>query len=131
MSNIYFIRSLSMIGSITSTREIFLLCQNTTNNSQVFKEYITKIYAMAWRRSETWKNKIIIITDNSPIYWSKVSLKNLDHLGLQVVFLSLYCPHFAPIEYLFYLLKVKAWKHSKNEVTDLSKEYRDRWIRKY
>ena len=129
MPNINFRGSLSMIGSITSTGEMFFSSLKTTNNSQVFNEYITKLMLWLWYDLRLEKDKIILIMDNSPIHWSKIWLKHLDDLGWQVVFLAPYCPQFAPIELLFHLLKVKVWKHSKNEVTNLSKADGDRWIR--
>ena len=127
--NINFRGSLSIIGSITSTGEMFFSSMKTTNNSQVFNEYITKLMLWLWDDLRLEKDKIILIMDNSPIHWSKIWLKHLDDFGWQVVFLAPYCPQFAPIELLFHLLKVKVWKHSKNEVTNLSKADGDRWIK--
>ena len=55
--NINFIGSLSMIGSITSTGEMFFSYLKTTNNSQVFNEYITKLMLWLWGDMRLEKTK--------------------------------------------------------------------------
>ena len=129
VSNIAFRGSLSMIGSITSTGEMFFYKLKSTNNSQIFREYVTKLINWLWEDLNIEKDKLVIIIDNSPIHWSDAWLMHLNRIGWQIVFLAPYCPQFATIELLFHLLKKKVWKHSRSEVTNLKKKEGDRWIR--
>ena len=87
-SNIGFTESLALFGAITSKGDRFFSILTQNNNSEEFTKFINRL--MNWLLDDL-KIKIehlVLMIDNSPVHTSRNSIKSLNDLKRQVVFLS-------------------------------------------
>ena len=108
-----------MFGAITSKGDWFFSNLTQNNNSEEFIKIINRL--MDWLLDDL-KIKIehlVLMIDNNPTHTSRNSMKNLNDLKCQVVFLPPYWLQLAPIEIMFNVMKRKICKHSEGEIIKL------------
>ena len=118
-SNIGFTESLALFGAITSKGDRFFSILTQNNNSEEFIKFINRL--MNWLLDDL-KIKIehlVLMIDNSPVQTSRNSMKSLNDLKHQVVFLYPYWPQLAQIEMMLNVMKIKICKNSEGEIIKL------------
>ena len=118
-SNIGFTGSLAMFRAITSKGVWSFSNLTQNNNSEEFLKFIN--WLMDWLL-DYLKIKIehlMYMIDNNPVYTPINSMKNLNNLKCQVVFLPPYWPQLASIEIMFNVMKRKIFKHLEGEIIKL------------
>ena len=119
-SNIGFTWSLAMFGAITSKGDWFFSNLTENNNFEEFIKFINKLIIWLWEDLKINIMNFVLMIDNSPVHTSRNSMKNLNELKYQVVFLLPYTPQLVLIEMMFHVMKRKIYKHSEVEIIRLS-----------
>ena len=118
-SNIGFTGSLDMFGAITFKGDWFYSYLTENNNSEELIKLINKLIIWFWEDLKINIMNLVLLIDNCLIHTSRNSMKNLNELKCQIVFLLPYSPQLAPIEMMFHVMKRKICKHYKGEIIRL------------
>ena len=97
----------SMLAAFWSDGEYIWALINRTVCTQVFENFLCILKYFLQMRELHSKNKSVIILDNAPYHWSKITNERMKNLNLNILFLPPYSPILAPIEIFFKLVKSK------------------------
>ena len=122
-------RAICNVWSNYLQRRLVLSNLTENNNSEEFIKFINKLIIWLWEDLKINIMNLVLMIDNSPVHTSRNSMKNLNELKCQVVFLPPYTPQLAPIEMMFHVMKRKIYKHSEGEEIRLCSKDRMRTIK--
>ena len=67
------------------------------------------------------QSQIVVTLDNVSIHWTSKTMKKDSSLGMKIVGLPPYCPHLAPAEFVFGMVKGYLRNRLSNKIVDYSK----------
>ena len=131
--NILFTKYISMIAAITSRGELNYSTLVKNNNSINYISYLTKLTNWLTKDLKFKNSQIVLLMDNSSIHTSKKCQEFLNSLKWLTIYLPTYSPEYAPIEYLFNLVKQSFINRWSNRIIKLkseeSKSNLDYWMK--
>ena len=112
----------SVIWGLGIDGEYLSILVNDTVTSDDFIWYLRVLFLCMKHRKIKLKDEWLLLLDNAKIHLSNISVKNLNSMSFHTLFLSPYCPQFAPIESLFKQLKAKFKKMNVRKKINFNKE---------
>ena len=97
----------SIIAAICSNGEYLIQIFLSTVDSEKYQQFI---WILNFAIKAILKNKhkdVIVWCDNASVHSSDSTKKLFDYLNLNIFYLPPYCPHLAPVELLFKIIKTK------------------------
>ena len=102
--NIWYTNSTSVITSITSLVEVFIISTTGTVNSSMFIDFLSRLISFIEKNEETQIKNCLIIIDNATTHWSNQTIQYWESNGLNVTYIPAYTPELSPVDIF---LKVK------------------------
>ena len=96
-----------MISAIMSNGDFIWLIINDTGNTKKFWDFLCILYYAINYDNMRNISECVIMLDNASIHCSKGSLKTVEAIGINWLFLPAYSPMLAPVELFFRAVKNK------------------------
>ena len=113
--------TITLIWSLLSNGHWIWLLNKSTTTAQDFCLflYIHRIYLDTCLGMP--QSQIVVTLDNASIHWTSETMKTASSLGMKIVGLPPYCPHLAPAEFVFCMVKGYLRSRLSNKIVDYSK----------
>ena len=111
----------SIIAVICCDGELLIQIFKSTIDSELFLQFLCILNYALKATVKYWIKNVVLNLDNASIHSSEKTKKLLTLMKYNVNYLLPYCPHLAPVELLFKIIKTKVrWNYSNVEL-DFSK----------
>ena len=111
----------SIIAAICCDGECLIQIFKSTINSELFQQFLCILNYVLKTTNKIWIKNVVLNLDNASIHSSEKTKKLFELMKYNVNYLPPYCPHLAPVELLFKIIKTKVRSYHSDIELDFSR----------